>query len=249
MAVNIRGMMLGEKPPKIIVPITGKTEDAILHAAQQIAAHPHADMAEWRADFYEHALNAEKTAALLQKLRKVLPHKPLVYTLRTAREGGEIAAEPEKYTALCALAAQNGADLIDVEIFSPAADKCVQAIHAAQALVLGSWHHFAQTPSEKELLDRFRAMQDQGADVLKIAVMPQALADVEHLIRAAQEMHSTSSRPLCAISMGDTGRITRTHCGHFGGCMTFGTLGASSAPGQISVDALHAALTDNISPL
>ena len=249
MAINIRGMMLGEKLPKIIVPITGKTEDAILHAAQQIAAHPHADMAEWRADFYEHALNAEKTAALLQKLREVLQEKPLAYTLRTAREGGEIAVEPENYAALCAIAAQNDADLIDVEMFSPAADKCVQVIHAAQALVLGSWHNFAQTPSEKELLDRFHAMQDQGADVLKIAVMPQALADVNHLIRAAQVMHSLTQRPLCAISMGDTGRITRTHCGHFGGCMTFGTLGNSSAPGQISVDALHAALTGNISPL
>ena len=249
MAISIRGMMLGEKLPKIIVPITGKTEEAILHAAQQIAAHPHADMAEWRADFYEHASDEEKTAVLVQKLRAVLQEKPLVYTLRTAREGGKIAVAPEKYAALCALAAQCGADLVDVEMFSPAADHCAQAIHAAPAFVLGSWHNFSQTPGEKELLDRFHAMQERGADVLKIAVMPQTLADVEHLIHAAQKMHSTSSRPLCAISMGDTGRITRTHCGHFGGCMTFGTLGASSAPGQISVDALHAALTDNISPL
>ena len=243
--LTIRHLTLGEGTPKIIVPIVGKTAQEILPAAQAIAAHPHADLVEWRADHYEHALNVEETCAMLQSLRAVLEDKPLLYTFRTAPEGGKKAIEAAQYTALCGTVAASGqADLIDVEMFSPAADACVHGIHAHHVPVVGSWHDFTQTPAERDLLSRFRAMQQEGADVLKIAVMPQCLEDVTHLISAAKAMHKEALKPLCAMSMGDTGRITRTHCQHFGGCMTFGALGTASAPGQVDVDTLYAVLRE-----
>ena len=241
--LTIRRLTLGDGIPKIIVPIVGKTTKDILLAAQAIAAHPHAALAEWRADHYEHALHTDKTCALLQSLRNVLQDKPLLYTFRTAREGGERAIEAAQYAALLSTVAASGyADLIDVEMFSPAADTSVREIHAHGVSIVGSWHDFAQTPGEGDLLSRFRTMQQKGADVLKIAVMPQCLEDVTHLINAAKAMHKEALKPLCAMSMGNTGCITRTHCQHFGSCMTFGTLGAASAPGQVDVDTLYATL-------
>ena len=240
-ALMVRHLTLGDGQPKIIVPIAGKTEDEILSSAQSAAAHPLVDLVEWRADYYTAVPDA--VCEMLRKLRDILKEKPLLFTFRTKREGGEQAVDDAAYLALCEAAAQSGAaDLIDVEMFSPQAEACVARVHAHQVPVVGSWHDFAQTPGEKELIARFQKMQDMGADVLKIAVMPRCLEDVTHLISAAKAVHETALRPLCAISMGDTGCITRTHCAHFGGCMTFGTLGAATAPGQISVAALHEVL-------
>ena len=244
--LTVRHLTLGDGFPKIIVPIVGKTAQDILLAAQAIAAHPYADLAEWRADHYEYALDTQKTCEMLQALRDVLKDKPLLYTFRTAREGGEKSADDTQYIALCSAVAASGyADLIDIEMFSPAAAACVQAVRAHNLPIVGSWHDFAQTPAECDLINRFRIMQQKGADVLKIAVMPQCHEDVTQLITAAKAMHNEAQRPLCAMSMGDLGRIARTHCQHFGGCMTFGTLGAASAPGQVDVDTLYAALRED----
>lgn len=242
--LEIGRLTLGSGRPKIIVPIVGATEDNILAAAQEIADHPLIDLVEWRADHYENALDGDITCQMLAKLQAALQEKPLLYTFRTAREGGQKAIAARQYIALCEAVAQSGkANLIDVEMFfEDAANSCVERIHAQGIAIVGSWHNFNQTPGKDDLLRRFARMQEMGADVLKIAVMPHCLADVEHLMEAAREMHATAHRPLCAISMSDLGRITRTGCQHFGGCMTFGALGATSAPGQISIDQLHEAL-------
>ncbi|MBR3874597.1 MAG: type I 3-dehydroquinate dehydratase [Clostridia bacterium] len=241
--LSVRHLTLGEGRPKIIVPIVAKTESDILLSAQKAAAHPLVDLVEWRADHYIAAPDTDAICEMLRKLRDILKEKPLLFTFRTRREGGEQAMDDTAYLALCEAAAQCGAaDLIDVEMFSRQAEACVARVHAHRVSVVGSWHDFAQTPGERDLIARFQNMQDMGADVLKIAVMPKCLEDVTHLISAAKKVHASAARPLCAISMGDTGCITRTHCAHFGGCMTFGALDAASAPGQISVKALHEAL-------
>lgn len=241
--LKVGRVTLGSGLPKIIVPIVGGTEEDILRAAQEIAAHPHVDLAEWRADHYENALDADKTCLLLSKLQKALQGKPLLYTFRTAREGGQREIAPQQYIALCEAVAKSGtAQLIDVEMFfEEAAQACVQRIHAHGVPIIGSWHHFGCTPPEEELLARFHAMQTLGADALKIAVMPHCPEDVLALTSATQRARdSFATRPLVAMSMGELGRISRIAGETFGSCMTFGMLGAASAPGQIDANALHA---------
>lgn len=241
--LEVGRITLGSGIPKIIVPIIGRNEDDILRAAQEIAAHPHVDLAEWRADHYENALDAEKTCQLLEKLQSTLQDKPLLYTFRTAREGGQTKIAAPQYIALCEAVAQSGmVHLIDVEMFfEEAAQECISRIHAHGIPVVGSWHHFGCTPPEDELLARFLAMQSMGADVLKIAVMPLCSEDVLTLTSAAREMYlHFADRPLTAMSMGELGRISRTAGETFGSCMTFGMLGAASAPGQVDVDTLYA---------
>ena len=86
-------------------------------------------------------------------------------------------------------------------------------------------------------------MQDMGADIPKIAVMPQNKADVLTLLAATEEMYRCyADRPLITMSMSATGVITRL-CGEvFGSAMTFGAVGQVSAPGQIPVEKLNSAL-------
>lgn len=84
-------------------------------------------------------------------------------------------------------------------------------------------------------------MQEFGADLIKIAVMPKSRKDVLTLLDAEEEMVTKYAKcPMCAISMGRLGAVSRA-CGEvFGSDLTFGAVGKLSAPGQIKIEELRA---------
>lgn len=86
-------------------------------------------------------------------------------------------------------------------------------------------------------------MQDCGADLLKLAVMPQDAADVLTLLSATLEMSEKyAKQPVVTMSMGAKGAVSRLAGEVFGSAMTFGSAGVASAPGQVSVPELKMAL-------
>ena len=238
--ITLRGVEIGAGMPKIIVPIVASTADGILAKAREFKAYRF-DVVEWRVDFYEDVFDTPKVLATLKALRAELGEKPILFTFRTKKEGGEKEISPEAYTALnAAVAASGDADAVDVEIFSGdlIVRRNIDAIHVAGAVVVGSNHDFHGTPDKADLLYRLRKMQDMGADIPKIAVMPKSESDVITLLDATQEMHTKyADGPIITMSMGK-GVISRM-CGEFfGSSMTFGAVGQVSAPGQIPVDQL-----------
>lgn len=242
--VKIRNLEIGTGAPKVIVPIVGKTREEILAKGQELASIP-LHVVEWRVDFYEDVFQIPQVLETLKGLRAALGETPILFTFRTLKEGGEKEISMEDYTALNKAVAQSGdADAIDVEIFS--GDQVVLEnianIHAAGKVVVGSNHDFHKTPSQADLVYRLRKMQDMGADIPKIAVMPQNKADVLTLLAATEEMYRCyADRPIITMSMSATGVISRL-CGEvFGSSMTFGAVGQVSAPGQIPVEQLNAA--------
>ena len=82
-------------------------------------------------------------------------------------------------------------------------------------------------------------MQDLGADIPKIAVMPKCKLDVLELLEATTIMaEQYADRPIITMSMAGQGMISRL-CGEvFGSCLTFGAVDKASAPGQINVGEL-----------
>ena len=82
-----------------------------------------------------------------------------------------------------------------------------------------------------------------GADILKVAVMPQNKADVLTLLSATEEMYRLyAQRPLLTMSMASDGVISRL-CGEaFGSAMTFANPGTASAPGQVPLDVVDTVL-------
>ena len=82
-------------------------------------------------------------------------------------------------------------------------------------------------------------MQELGADIPKIAVMPRNRRDVLTLLEATEEMASIyADRPIITMSMSGIGSISRL-CGEvFGSALTFGSAGQTSAPGQMEVEDL-----------
>lgn len=231
MYITIRNTTIGEGAPKLIVPIVGKTKEEIVEKAQSFN-NIKIDVVEWRIDFYEDVFNIEKVLDTLKELRVVLNDTPILFTFRTKKEGGEKEISMEAYTALNKAVAESGnADLIDVEIFSgdDIVAENIANIHSAGAMVIGSNHDFFKTPDKDDLVSRLRKMQDMGADIPKIAVMPQSTEDVLTLLSATNEMHSKyANRPIITMSMGPLGVITRLSGEIFGSAMTFGAVGAIS---------------------
>ena len=119
----------------------------------------------------------------------------------------------------------------------------VETAHANGVKVIASNHDFHKTPAKEEIVSRLRKMQDLGADIPKIAVMPQNKKDVLTLLAATEEMTTNyADRPIITMSMAGTGVISRL-CGEvFGSSMTFGAAKKASAPGQMGVNDLSTVL-------
>ena len=241
-SVKVRNTIIGEGMPKICIPIVGVTFDDVLAEARAITALP-ADIVEWRIDWFEDVFDPSRLADALGDLREILGDIPLLLTFRTAKEGGEKAVDPETYADIIINAARTGlVDMVDVELFT--GDEVVKRIineaHAAGAKVIVSNHDFAKTPAKDELVRRLRKMEDLGADISKIAVMPNSPADVVTLLTATEEMtRNYAKKPIVTMSMGDMGVISRVAGEAFGSAITFGAAGHASAPGQLDASDLH----------
>lgn len=234
--VNVKHLVLGRGRPKICVPLVAKNTAELDAAVAGLNGVP-CDLVEFRADFLTDAANAEAVLAHLKILRERLPDMPVLFTFRTFAEGGECEVPSEYYFMLLhRVIASNLADMVDIELF--AGDDGVQALIAAArqcgVVTLLCNHDFSATPEKEEIIRRLRLMQERGADICKIAVMPKSAADVITLMDAAETMSRCyAERPIVAIAMGRLGAVSRVAGEFFGSAMTFGTAGKASAPGQI----------------
>ena len=243
--VKVRNIEIGTGAPKIIVPIVGVTKEEILSAARSFDAIP-IDVVEWRVDWFEGVFDFARIEDVLKELRDILGDTPLLMTFRTSKEGGEKDIGADAYKELNIKAAKTGyVDFVDVEIFTgdKIVSEIIDAVHAAGVKVIASNHDFDKTPAKSDIIYRLRKMQDMGADIPKIAVMPQSKKDVLTLLAATEEMTSCyADRPIITMSMAGTGVISRL-CGEvFGSSMTFGAAGKASAPGQMGVEDLNTVL-------
>ena len=119
----------------------------------------------------------------------------------------------------------------------------IDAIHASGTKVIASNHDFDKTPAKSDLLYRLRKMQDMGADIPKMAVMPQTKKDVLTLLSATEEMASDyADRPIITMSMAGLGSISRIACEVIWFLSDIWFRSTASAPGQIGAEKLHQAL-------
>ncbi len=238
--IIVRDLVIGAGAPKIIVPIVGKSLAEILREADNILRSK-ANLIEWRADFYEGIEDKDCVLNTLGKLRNTIGNTPLVFTVRTFHEGGQAKiSDKEYYELLLETAKSNQVDLIDVELFRCAGriSQLIEEIHQSRTLAITSNHDFSLTPSLPELESRLQRMVEVGADILKIAVMPHSASDVLNLLTATVNAAEKYSQPLVTMSMGGLGVITRLTGEVFKSAMSFGTVGGSSAPGQLPIDQL-----------
>lgn len=241
-SISVKGVTIGEGPPKICVSLVSKSLTD-LKAEALLLKNLDVDMIEWRADFFEHVEDLSQVKTALEEIRSILLDHLLIFTFRSKKEGGEKEIGMADYFALNReMVKSKAVDFIDIELFNDEQNiqEFVKIAHEHHAFVIISNHDFAKTPPKEEIILRLRKAEELGADLPKIAVMPQSAADVLTLLEATNIMNEKyAERPIITMSMGGKGVISRLTGEVFGSAVTFGAAKQASAPGQVAVKELR----------
>ncbi len=240
-SVSVRGRVIGAAAqPLICAPLVATTGAALEAEALRVAAKK-PDLLEWRADFFTDIADAEAVLEAAKRLRAAAGDLPIIFTRRSAQEGGApTALTADRALALYkAVCRERAADLVDFELSNGAAqigEVRDAALGSGTKLIL-SHHDFRQTPDD--LGRYFREAERLGADIAKVAVMSHGLDDVLRLLSATLGARRTLAIPLMSIAMGEYGSISRLLGWMFGSAVTFAVAESSSAPGQIPIEDLR----------
>ncbi len=231
--------------PLVCVPLMGEDNQEIKNQLQEIVAkteETRIDIVEFRADYYKDLLNFDSLKELLNNIRKTIGDKVLLFTIRSPREGGVDRDYPKTIEEINSfIIEQELADMVDVE-FASFGENCslMELAKAHQIKIIMSNHDFEKTPAKEEIVSRLIRMQQLGADVAKIAVMPQSREDVVTLLTATVETYMKGlGTPIVSMSMGELGVQSRILGEVYGSAITFGCVGTPSAPGQLQVRELN----------
>ena len=241
--VSIKNIIIGEKTPKICVPLMGSDDGAIISNLDIIldaAKEDKFEIIEFRGDYYEKLNDKAALSGILKKIQEKLDSIILLFTIRSEQEGGEkLAFRTPAINEINAFVIENRlADIVDVEYMSGEEEcrKLVELASTNDVKIIMSNHDFKTTPPACEIVNRLVTMQEYGADIAKIAVMPEDKEHVIELLKASSDMKKNHpNTPVVAISMGKLGALTRVTGEIFGSAITFATIGEGSAPGQMSV--------------
>ena len=243
--VAVRGRVIGGPIPLICLPLAAGKPSEVLSQAEELARFS-PDLVEWRIDYYENAEDIEDSIVMLKAVRKKIGDIPLIFTCRMDAEGGHKSIRGDMRRELIKAAITSGEiDIADVEMcngtdfIGAVKDACSRC---GSHLIL-SYHNFYQTPDEAFIINKLARAREIGADIAKVAVMPNSYKDVLVLMKAALKARTESlAIPVIAISMGSEGRVTRLAGGLFGSDLSYAIGKESSAPGQLPIDALRQAM-------
>lgn len=242
-AIN-RGTLNQHNGPQICVPLVGRNlETLLIELAAIMPKRP--NLIEWRVDFFDDIHDQQRVVNAAIAIRQAATI-PIIFTRRAAHEGGEaIEINEEAVVGLYEAVCKSGAvDFIDYEL-SQSSDhraKLRRLSRQHQVAMIMSHHNFKHTPLKAMLIDKLAEAEAQGADIAKLAVMPQQPSDVLVLLEATLAASQTMQIPIITMSMGAMGAMTRL-CGHlYGSALTFAAGQNSSAPGQIPIEELQTGL-------
>jgi 3-dehydroquinate dehydratase-1 len=244
--IIIRGEPVAQgRVPAICAPLVGRTPDAVLaELAEVMQKSP--DVVEWRVDHFADIADIGAVIDVARRIRSKAASTPLLFTRRSQNEGGAPTAltgdqAVELYEAVCAARC---ADLVDWELSNGSASmaRVRAAAHAHDVALIASYHNFDATPDRNMIVGKFAQAAREGADVAKVAAMPNDARDVLTLLDATWEAHRSLAIPLISMAMGPLGAMSRIAGSAFGSALTFAVGASSSAPGQIAIDDLRTAV-------
>ncbi len=258
--IEIRGKVIRSgKRPLVCVSLMGGSDEEVMSCLERIldeAKETPIDMVEFRADYYNDIVSFDKLKNILDRVREALGDTILVFTIRSPKEGGQDRDyAPKSIEDINSFVIDNKlADMVDIELFyidgeENAEASCPDIIKLAKerdVKIIMSNHDFDKTPPKDEILSRIGRMQNFGADVAKVAVMPRDKRDVEILLATTVNANVMFGQKVSIVtmSMGEIGVDSRIYGEVFGSAFTFGAVGAVSAPGQIQVRELNRLLDE-----
>lgn len=228
--------------PLICTPLVGRNQEIVLaELANVLEKKP--DIIEWRADFFKGIVNTDEVVALANKIKGIAGDLPIIFTIRSTREGGQTIplSDSEAIELNAAICTNTSVEYVDCEL-SNLPEHFQQLCKVARensTKIIASFHNFNCTPSKESLEQKFTQAEEYGADVAKVAVMPKKLEDVLTLLSATLEAKNRLKIPVISMSMGGLGAVTRMFGGVFGSTVSFAVGQSSSAPGQVPIEDLN----------
>ena len=230
------------KKVNICVPMIGTTKEEIIEHAKKVAKS-HADIVEWRVDYFEDVKVLEKVIEVLKEIREILKDKEIIFTYRTSAEGGVGNINVPEYMILNKTAALSKlVDYVDIELLlgDTIVSNLIRHAKIQKVKTIMSNHDLDSTPRKELIKNRLQLMLDKGADYAKVACTPRSEEDVTILMEAGKEMNLDNT---IVIAMGELGVYSRLHPQDSNSCMTFASLsGQASAPGQVDIEKVYEAI-------
>lgn len=238
--LTIKNQRIDEGRPIICVPVVEREKEKVVQEVRSLV-EKQTEMIEWRADWYENVNDLAEVGSILAELKPLVRDTILLVTFRSKAQGGEREITEEEREAFYCLVAESGAaDMVDVELFEiDRAEHLIGTLQRKGTRVIVSHHNFHETPEDEEMLRILERMAESGADIVKLAVMPECAEDVLRLLSVTHQFKKTHPQlPVVTMSMGSCGVISRVSGEVFGSCITFGSHEKPSAPGQLQMDTL-----------
>ena len=175
------------------------------------------------------------------ELRACLDERPGMIAIATCRRtafGGAFDGSAKEQVGVLVAAARAGCVLVDIEgeTAEELGSRALEALRAAGAAVIVSWHDFAATPDLEAVYARMRPF---APDFYKIVPTARSLRDSLRVVDLL-EKHGRGG-DLIAMAMGFKGVLTRVLGPKYGSVFTFAAADGSegTAPGQVSVGELR----------
>lgn len=209
---------------KLCVPVTDTSVSSMLDSIHSLP--PEVEMVEVRLDYLQIPDYQSLERAVVRLCRG--KDRPAIFTNRPIRSGGRWEGDEGRRLDLIRRAISSGAEFIDVEL--EVADRISCGGSSCRKIV--SYHNFKCTPPDLQKI--YGQCQRRDADIVKIAVLANDMADTVRMIELLRERGASS--PLIALSMGEAGVPTRVLAPRFGGFLTYGSYSdeRASAPGQVT---------------
>lgn len=236
--ITVKDVTIGEGLPKICIPMVGETIPNLIEEAKHLKKIDF-DVVEWRADFFQQVLDIDKVKEALYEIKKILPLKPIIFTFRSVKEGGQKGVSSKYYIQLNrAIAESDLVDFIDVELFNQEKEikELIETAHLNNVFVILSNHDFSKTPCKADILSKMRMAKELGGDIPKIAVMPKCVSDVITLLDATRTVKEVYDEgPIIIMSMAANGDINRFTGELFDSDLTFGVAKKIQSDGQATI--------------
>lgn len=218
--MKVGGIELGRAPRAAGVIVEGREA-----AAAKKAAAAGADILELRADTFKDA-DAGKIERTLREIKAI--GKPVLLTIRSAKEGGKYPITDRKREALFKTLMPL-ADAVDIELSSSGIlENVVNSAKSHKKKVIISYHNFKSTPGDRKLLELASDARAAGADIVKIAAYARGTEDLRRLAGFLIDF-----KDLIVIAMGGHGSASRVFFPMLGSLLTYGSITGQTAPGQM----------------
>ncbi len=223
--------------PKIIASIVETNDTSIIKSIQEMNGNY--DMIELRLDYYEYLDDDSKLISLLQNINRIIKDKQLLVTIRTHNEGGVVMITPKQYRHIYKLIIPY-VSLIDIEYSSfDIMQPLIPLIQHHGVKIIGSIHDYTSFFSYKKIVYMVQKIDKLPVDIIKIAIMPTCMKDIDILFQVGKEIVLYTKKPIAFMAMGKLGMVTRIAGELMNTSFVFGKTKNEAAPGQIPIEDLN----------